>query len=37
MDEKDLAPFNTIICDTVGAMLDCIKTHLSNNKEKHST
>lgn len=33
MDEKDLAPFNTIICDTVGAMLDCIKTHLSNNKE----
>ncbi|WON80512.1 ATP-binding protein [Acinetobacter sp. UGAL515B_02] len=33
MDEKDLTPFNTIVCDTVGAMLDCIKTHLSKNKE----
>lgn len=33
MNQKDLEPFNTIVCDTVGAMLDCIKTHLSKNKE----
>ena len=30
---SDLAEFKTIVCDTVGAMLDCIKTHLSNNSE----
>ena len=33
MVEKDLEGFKTIVCDTVGAMLDCIKTHLSNNSE----
>lgn len=33
INEQDLAPFNTIVVDTVGAMLDCIKTHLSKNKE----
>lgn len=26
--ENDLAPFNTVVIDTVGAMLECIKTHL---------
>ena len=26
--EHDLAPFNTVVIDTVGAMLECIKTHL---------
>lgn len=31
--EKDLAPFNTIIVDTVGAMLDSIKTHMLKNRE----
>ncbi|MCX0331447.1 ATP-binding protein [Acinetobacter radioresistens] len=29
----DLVDYQTIVCDTVGAMLDCIKTHLSNNAE----
>ena len=31
--EQDLAPFNTIIVDTVGAMLDSIKTHMLKNRE----
>lgn len=31
--EQELAPFNTIIVDTVGAMLDSIKTHLLKNRE----
>ena len=31
--EKDLEPFNTIIVDTVGAMLDSIKTHMLKNRE----
>ena len=31
--QSDFEPFNTIVCDTVGAMLDCVKTHLSKNKE----
>lgn len=26
--EHDLTPFNTVVIDTVGAMLECIKTHL---------
>lgn len=26
--KHDLAPFNTVVIDTVGAMLECIKTHL---------
>lgn len=33
MTESDLVDFNTIVGDTVGAMLDCIKTHLSSNSE----
>lgn len=31
--EQDLAPFNTIIVDTVGAMLDCIKIHMLKKSE----
>lgn len=34
---KDLAPYKTIVIDTVGAMLECIKTHLlltANNRQK---
>lgn len=34
---QDLAPFNTIVLDTVGAMLESIKTHLlltANNRQK---
>lgn len=34
---QDLAPFNTIVIDTVGAMLESIKTHLlltANNRQK---
>ena len=33
MKESDLAGFNTIVADTVGAMLDCIKIHLAKNQE----
>lgn len=33
MKESDLASFNTIVADTVGAMLDCIKIHLAKNQE----
>lgn len=29
---QDLASFNTVIIDTVGAMLECIKAHLQTNK-----
>lgn len=35
--EQDLAPFNTVVIDTVGAMLECIKTHLlktANNRQQ---
>lgn len=35
--EHDLAPFNTVIIDTVGAMLESIKTHLiksADNRQK---
>lgn len=34
---QDLAPFNTVVIDTVGAMLESIKTHLlltANNRQK---
>lgn len=34
---QDLAPYNTVVIDTVGAMLECIKTHLllhPNNRQK---
>lgn len=34
---QDLAPYKTIVLDTVGAMLECIKTHLlltANNRQK---
>ncbi|ENV48073.1 hypothetical protein P255_01453 [Acinetobacter brisouii CIP 110357] len=37
---QDLAPFNTIVLDTVGAMLECIKTHLltiRNNRQQDGT
>ena len=37
---QDLAPFNTVVIDTVGAMLECIKTHLlgiSENRQKDGT
>ncbi len=30
---QDLDPFNTIVCDTNGAMLDCIKAHLQKNPQ----
>ena len=35
--EQDLAPFNTVVIDTVGAMLESIKTHLlktANNRQQ---
>ncbi|MEG2267718.1 MAG: ATP-binding protein [Acinetobacter sp.] len=35
--EQDLAPYNTVVIDTVGAMLESIKTHLlltKNNKQQ---
>ena len=35
--EQDLAPYNTVVIDTVGAMLESIKTHLmlnATNKQK---
>ena len=34
---QDLAPYKTVVIDTVGAMLECIKTHLlltANNRQK---
>lgn len=37
---QDLAPYNTIVLDTVGAMLECIKSHLisiPNNRQKDGT
>ena len=37
LSPQDLAPFNTIVIDTVGAMLESIKTHLlstANNRQK---
>lgn len=37
---QDLAPYNTIVLDTVGAMLECIKSHLlsiPNNRQKDNT
>ncbi|WP_151815346.1 MULTISPECIES: ATP-binding protein [Acinetobacter] len=37
---SDLAPFNTVVIDTVGAMLECIKSHLltiSENRQKDGT
>lgn len=40
LTEQDLASFNTIILDTVGAMLECIKSHLINipeNRQKDGT
>lgn len=30
---QDLEPYNTIVCDTNGAMLDCIKAHLQKNPQ----
>lgn len=30
---QDLAPYNTVVIDTVGAMLESIKTHLLGNRE----
>ncbi|MFC2997581.1 ATP-binding protein [Acinetobacter sichuanensis] len=38
--ENDLAAFNTVVIDTVGAMLECIKTHLlktANNRQQDQT
>ena len=35
--EQDLAPYNTVVIDTVGAMLEAIKTHLlktANNRQQ---
>ncbi|WP_074166839.1 AAA family ATPase [Acinetobacter baumannii] len=35
--DQDLAPYKTVVIDTVGAMLECIKTHLlltANNRQK---
>ena len=35
--EQDLAPYNTVVIDTVGAMLESIKTHLlktANNRQQ---
>lgn len=40
LTEQDLAPYNTIVLDTVGAMLECIKSHLisiPNNRQKDGT
>lgn len=37
---QDLAPYNTVVIDTVGAMLESIKTHLlltANNRQKDGT
>ncbi|ENV46804.1 hypothetical protein P255_00954 [Acinetobacter brisouii CIP 110357] len=37
---QDLAPYNTIVLDTVGAMLECIKSHLMsipNNRQQDGT
>lgn len=37
---QDLAPYNTVVIDTVGAMLESIKTHLlltANNRQKDQT
>jgi AAA domain len=37
---QDLSPFNTVVIDTVGAMLECIKSHLLNipeNRQKDGT
>lgn len=37
---QDLSPFNTIVLDTVGAMLECIKSHLlgiGENRQKDGT
>lgn len=38
--ENDLAAFNTVVIDTVGAMLECIKTHLlktASNRQQDQT
>ncbi|WP_315080300.1 ATP-binding protein [Acinetobacter guillouiae] len=40
LTEQDLAPYNTIVLDTVGAMLECIKSYLlsiPNNRQKDNT
>ena len=31
--EEDLAPYNTVVFDTIGRVLDLIKTHLANNSK----
>lgn len=40
LTDQDLAPYNTIVLDTVGAMLECIKSHLMsipNNRQNDGT
>lgn len=40
LNANDLAPYKTVVIDTVGAMLECIKSHLlsiPNNRQKDGT